>query len=269
VATLNEGLKHCRAPLIARMDADDWAEPDRLAAQVDALTSWSLNDPRLVAVGSCVHIVDPQGGPVPSMARYEAWINEHISAQQIAAYRFVESPLVHPSVLGRRELFELGYREGDFPEDYELWLRAMETGYRFAKVDRPLLRWVDGGDRLTRTAGKYRREAFDATRRAYLLSGPLADISEVDLWGAGKTGKPWLRWLSQQARLRVRRVYEIDPRKVGQNIHSVGVRHPDQMPPPDGTPLIIAVGSAGARPSIREHIEPLGYEPGKDAWFVA
>ena len=27
-----------------------------------------------------------------------------------------------------------GYREGDFPEDYELWLRWLDAGVRMAKV---------------------------------------------------------------------------------------------------------------------------------------
>ena len=34
VAALNRGLKDCRAPLVARMDADDVAHPERLEQQL-------------------------------------------------------------------------------------------------------------------------------------------------------------------------------------------------------------------------------------------
>src|SRR5205809_960509 len=34
VAALEEGRRHCRAPFVARMDADDLCHPERLAAQL-------------------------------------------------------------------------------------------------------------------------------------------------------------------------------------------------------------------------------------------
>ena len=41
-----------------------------------------------------------------------------------------------------------------------------------------------------------------------------------------------------------------------------------RMLPADGTPLIIAVGAAGARELIEADLTKKGYIPGKDAWFV-
>src|SRR6185436_16591977 len=79
------------------------------------------------------------------------WINALTTPDEIALNRFVESPLAHPSVMFRRELVEKhgGYRAGDFPEDYELWLRWMEAGARMGKVPRVLLTWQDGPGRLS------------------------------------------------------------------------------------------------------------------------
>jgi hypothetical protein len=263
VAALNEGLTRCCSPLIARMDADDRAHPERLVRQLDRMACGDVS-----IVGCQVRIVDRGGSPVSSMQRYERWINDHVDPEQIAALRFVESPLVHPTVLARREVFERGYRDGDFPEDYDLWLRALASGHRAAKVPAVLLDWVDSSDRLTRQGARYRATAFDCCRRMHLLAGPLAGVGGIDLWGAGQTGKLWLRWL-QGCGITVRRLYDIDPRKLGQQIHGVEVRHPRAMPAADGTPLVAAVGAEGARPLIAEHVQAHGHVVGADVWFVA
>lgn len=259
VATLNDGVRLARGPRIARMDADDVAMPDRLAAQVEVEAD---------VVGSQVRIVDEAGNLVSSMQRYQQWINEHVDHASIAAMRFVESPLVHPTVLAKRAVFELGYRDGDFPEDYDLWLRAIAAGFHVKKVAQPLLDWHESASRLTRTDKRYSPEAFDRCRRMHLLEGPLRSVKTVDLWGAGQTGKPWLRWLQAQG-IAVRYVYDINPRQIGERIHGVRVLHPDDMPQADGVRLIIAVGAAGARELIAAHIAVRDFVTGHDAWFVA
>ncbi len=50
VAALDRGLAECRAPLVARMDADDVSLPQRFAKQLEVLRDSS----RLAAVGSQV-----------------------------------------------------------------------------------------------------------------------------------------------------------------------------------------------------------------------
>jgi hypothetical protein len=203
------------------------------------------------------------------MRRYERWINvETLKSEQIAALRFVELPLVNPTILARRCYFELGCRDCDLPEDYDLMLRASAAGMRFGKVPEVLFDWSDGPGRLTRTDPRYSAEAFMRCRRMHLLAGPLHGVGAVDLWGVGKTGKPWLRWLQAEG-IAVRRAYEVSVRKVGVRIHGVPVAHPDEMPTADGTPLVIAVGAEGARELILPHIASRGYAAGRDAWFVA
>ena len=263
VSALNLGVERAKSSFIARMDADDVSRPGRLQHQLRMLRAGEAD-----VVGSAVRIVDRLGGPVPSMARYEQWINEHTSHEQIAAMRYVESPLVHPTVMARREVFALQYRDGPWPEDYDLWLRAISDGYRFIKSSCVLLDWTERDGRLTRTSDRYSPPAFDRCRRMHLLAGPLKDVHQVDLWGAGRTGKPWLRWLNKQS-LSVRRVYEIDPKKVGQTIHTAPVVHPDEMPTADGTLMLMAVGAEGAREQIEPHLRGRGYVLGLDAWFVA
>ena len=261
-AAANRGTAEARAPVIARMDADDFSHPDRLEKQLSLLHHSGAN-----MVGCRVRIVDALGRAVGSMQRYEQWSNSLTEPGRIAAMRFVELPIVNPTLLAKREVFELGFRDGAWPEDYDLCLRALGQGHTAAKVPEVLFDWIDSGDRLTRTDERYSPEAFDRCRRAHLLDGPLAGKTEVDMWGAGQAGKPWLSWLLAKG-FTVRHVVEVSPKKIGTKIHDTPVISDTDLPPPDGTPLIIAVGAAGARELIEADLAQKGYTPGKDAWFV-
>ena len=263
-AAANVATEAASAQFIARMDADDYAYPLRLEKQL----RW-LDEHNLDVVGSQVRIVNEAGQVTNSMRRYQSWINEETpDGDRIAALRFVEFPLVNPTILARRSYFEMGFRDCDLPEDYDLMLRAVSQGMRFGKVNDILLDWTDHVDRLTRTDCRYSGEAFARCRQLHLLAGPLLHVNRVDLWGVGKTGKPWLRWL-QARNIYVRRAYDIDDRKVNQRIHDVPISHPTDMPTADGTPLLIAVGAEDARRIIEPKLLARGYVLGSDAWFVA
>ena len=258
----NLGTAMATASLIARMDADDISHPTRIEKQLSLLYNSGRD-----LVGCRVRIIDALGQTVESMQRYERWSNALTEPNQIAAMRFVELPIVNPTLLAKREVFELGYREGNWPEDYDLCLRAVGQGYTAAKVPEVLFDWIDSGNRLTRTDARYSPEAFDRCRKTHLLNGPLAGKNEIDLWGAGQTGKPWLRWLQAKG-ITVRHIIEVSPKKIGSLIHGVPVIADTTIPLPDGTPLIIAVGTAGARELIEANLKKKGYIPGKDAWFI-
>lgn len=263
-AAANLGAKEALSPWIARMDADDFSHPSRLERQIQLAHELSLD-----VVGCSVRILDDDGQPVDSLARYAKWINEEtLTHEQIMALRFVEFPLVNPTIMARRDYFELGFRNGDFPEDYELMLRAAAAKMRFGKVAERVFDWHDHESRLTRNDDRYSDDAFARCRRVHLIAGPLQGFEQVDLWGVGKSGKPWMRWLQSQE-ITIRHAYDIDERKLGETIHGVTIRHSANITPADGTPLIIAVGSAGARQDITPQLIAAGYTIGADAWFVA
>lgn len=263
VAAANRATQEARAPLIARMDADDVSYPDRFAAQLRTRCELDVD-----IVGCGVRIVDPRGAPVVALERYQRWLNELVAPEQIDAARFIESPIANPTALARREVFELGYREGPWPEDYDLWLRAFAAGYRAAKVDAILLDWTDHGARLTRNHPRYRKEAFERRRRMALLEGPLSGLPTLDLWGAGRTGRRWARWLLGQG-MPIRRMIDVSPRLVGRAFEGIPIDAPDALAPCDGTLLLGAVGAQGAREQIRDFVRPLGYRDGRELIFVA
>ena len=262
-AAANAGTAAAKSEFIARMDADDFSYPARLEHQLALLKNQQLD-----LVGCHVRIVDTSGNEASTLRRYEKWINNETPTHEtIFALRFVELPIVNPTILARREYFELGFLQNEFPEDYDLMLRAANAGMRFGKVDKVLFDWTDHPQRLTRNDSRFSSSAFMACRQTHLLGGPLSSVKQIDLWGVGKTGKPWLRWL-QSNRIQVRRAYDIDPRKVDQTIHGVKVRDPRDLIY-DGTPMIVAVGADNARSTIWPQLVKSGFTPGTDVWFMA
>jgi glycosyltransferase involved in cell wall biosynthesis len=115
VAALNTAAAIGQGELLARLDADDVAEPSRLRRQVDFLDA----HPDVAVVGGSLLVIDATGRPF-YLATYPP------EASDIRAALAHRTPLAHPTVLMRRRVFDAvgGYRTG-FPhaEDYDLWLR--------------------------------------------------------------------------------------------------------------------------------------------------
>ena len=265
VGALNEGLRQAAAPLVARMDADDRMHPERLALQRDYLAT----NPD-IAVAGCQVEIFPEAELRDGYREYLRWQNGCLTPEQIAADIFVESPVAHPSVMFRREVIREagGYRAGDFPEDYELWLRLHASGHRIGKVPRVLLSWRDGSGRMSRVDLRYRRDAFDALRARYLVAHPrLRDGREIVFWGAGRKTRLRTRHLAGHG-VRPSAYVDIDPRKIGQRIAGVPVHPPEWLARGNRPFVLVFVASHGARELIAARLGSMGYEPARDYLVV-
>ena len=133
VATLNELLGMARGDLIARMDADDAAIPERFAWQVEFLR----DRPEVVCVGGYQRWIDPDGR---DLHIYTCPLEDaEIQDRMLLGHCEIN----HPSVMMRREvaLAVGGYRaEMEQLEDLDLWLRMGERG-RLANLDRVVTRY--------------------------------------------------------------------------------------------------------------------------------
>ncbi len=261
-AALNAGLQAARGSLIARMDDDDVCAPERFAEQV----AWLAEHPDLGLVGSLVEF----GGDRElhrGYALYVDWLNSLVEPAEIALNRFVESPFAHPSVVFRRSLVDRfgGYREGDFPEDYELWLRWLDGGVRMGKCRRPLLRWNDPPTRLSRTDARYRPRAFFRCKAEYLarwLRTHNPRHPEVAIWGAGRETRKRIEPLAEFG-VRIQAYVEIDPKKIGQVVHGRPVLDGRQALDPEQHFVVACVGSRGAREDIRRRLRQAGFREGR------
>jgi len=262
---LNRALAAVDAPLLARMDADDVAWPRRLALQVEALEA----DASLAAVGARVRLF-PRAQVRDGMRRYAAWLNGLTTPALVARDLFVEAPLVHPAALLRRGPLEAagGWRDGPFPEDYDLWLRLAAAGGRLTNLPATLLDWRESAGRATRTDGRYALARHVALKCAALASGPLAGVREVGLWGAGETGRSFADALAAVG-VRVTTFVEVDRKKFGRTIRGAPVISYEGVEALRGLPLLVAVGAPGARPLIRAELAKRGFEEGRDFRCVA
>lgn len=269
LAALNAGLQVCRAPYIARHDADDRSHPDRLALQAAYLDA----HPDVAVVG-CLVSAFPPGLVRQGFRLYLEWLNSLVSDAEIRREIFVESPLSHPSVVFRREWVERvgGYQERGWPEDYDLWLRLYLAGARFGKVPQVLFEWRERPERLTRTDSRYSLENFLRAKAHYLRRGPLQARDAVILWGAGMMGRRLSKHLLREG-VPLRAFVDIDPRKIGRTRRGLPILPPEALLEQWGRynnpALLTAVGARNARLLIRERLEALGLKEGQDWWSAA
>lgn len=135
VASLNELLVAARAPLVARMDADDLSLPDRFARQVQFLNE----HPDHGVVGSRTHDIGEHGEFFPLDT------DEHplTHAELVANIEAGQPLLAHPAVMYRRQVvLDAGGYHAAFRhcEDYDLWLRLAHRT-RIANLPERLLHY--------------------------------------------------------------------------------------------------------------------------------
>jgi hypothetical protein len=188
----------------------------------------------------------------------------------VARDLLVEAPLVHPAAAIRRGPLERagGWRDGDFPEDYDLWLRLAEAGHRLTNVPEVLLDWRESPGRLTRTDGRYALPRHMALKAAWLARGPLAGRVAVAIWGAGETGRAFARALAAEG-IGVALFLEVDARKIGRRVGGTPVLSYEEAERARGLPLLVAVGAPGARELIRAELGRRGFEEVREFRCVA
>lgn len=265
---LNAGIAAAAGEFIARMDGDDEMMPERLARQAEFLQA----NPDVGVVGSRVEF----GGDPAKAAGYALhveWVNSLLTSEEITLNRFVESPFAHPSVMFRRHLVDDhgGYRDGDFPEDYELWLRWMDANVKMAKLPETLLTWHDLPGRASRTDPRYSPEAFYKLKAFWLAEWLKREIEPprtVWVWGAGRPTRQRAAHLSANG-VQIAGYVDVDAKKTGKKVGGVPVVAPADLPPREQAFVLGYVGTRGARDLIRSHLLGTGRAEGRDFLMCA
>ncbi len=268
VAAANAGFAASSGTYIARMDADDASHPTRLEKQLGILNA----QPQLDVVSCLAHFAgdsETAGG----YAHHVEWTNDHLSPEQIALNRFVDLPFPHPTIMYRRKLAErLGdYRDGNFPEDYEMMLRWIDAGAIVGKVHEVLYDWHDPPTRLSRTDRRYDMQAFHRCKAPYLASAIRKsgrDQRELWIWGAGRPARKCAKPL-EAAWKQATGFIDIDPGKIGRELQGRPVVGADNLPPAGQCVIASYVGTRGAGETIREALLAAGRVEGEDFWICA
>lgn len=179
-AAFNLGIATARAPLIARLDSDDIALPERLARQVETMQS----EPSLGLLGSFAETIDESGRTLGSRT-------PPVSHDALVTFLARNDPFVTSTVMLRTELARTlgGYRAAiEVAEDYDLWLRMAERA-RIANLPETLVRYrvhlqSESGRKEVRLAFSTRLARRAAAERQAGRPDPIDGLSVPPDWCA-------------------------------------------------------------------------------------
>lgn len=155
VASLNEGIQMARGTWIARMDADDVAEPNRFERQLQWLQGTGAD-----ICGSWVKFFGTSDTRV---------LRHPVSDAAIKAALLFGAPFAHPSVmmkavLAKQLLYDPAWEKC---EDYDLWERAAREGWRMTNVPQVLLHYRHHESQVSNAFSIYQQQLSQKIRRRY------------------------------------------------------------------------------------------------------
>lgn len=127
---LNLGIDHAKHDLIARMDADDVAYPERLSRQIKFLEKNSLD-----MLGANLELINQDG---ENIGNRKLPVGNRIN--NILPYK---NCFAHNTILIKKDILvrARGYNSGFNSEDYDLWLRLKKLGVRWDNLNENLLKY--------------------------------------------------------------------------------------------------------------------------------
>lgn len=150
---LNEGLKHCSYELVARMDTDDVAKPERFEKQMAVFDV----HPELDVVGAWIDEFEEEVTNVISVRKLP------VLHEDILAFAKKRNPINHPVVMFKKSAVVAAGEYQHFPlfEDYYLWVRMLMNGSKFYNIPESLLYFRFSPDMFKRRGGwRYARDEF-------------------------------------------------------------------------------------------------------------
>lgn len=142
---LNEGLKHCTYDLIARMDTDDIALPNRFKKQVNFMR----NHPEIDACSAWIdEFIDSPNNIISRRTLPE-------TPEELYKFGKSRNPLNHPAVMFRKRavIKAGGYQHFPLFEDYYLWVRMIMNGSKLYNLQEPLLYFRSSKEMYKRRGG--------------------------------------------------------------------------------------------------------------------
>ena len=185
---LNEGIKHCKHDLVARMDSDDISRPDRCERQLKVFQEH-------LEISVVSGIVEEF---TASTSEIEARRVPPETQEEIISFAKKRNPFNHPCVMYKKSAVEAagGYQDFYLLEDYYLWIRMLQNGSTGYNLQEPLLWMRAGSEMYKRRAGwKYaqsQKALFKYMKDSGLISG-LQYVQSVAVRTVSSLTPNWLR----------------------------------------------------------------------------
>jgi lipopolysaccharide/colanic/teichoic acid biosynthesis glycosyltransferase len=138
---LNEGLKHCRYDLVARMDSDDISLPHRFERQLRFMT----HHPDIAASSAALDEFDETGAVFSSRIL-------PLTHEELVRFAKTRSPLSHAAAIFRKSAVDAvgGYPLFKRSQDVALWSLLIVKGYTLANLPEKLFLVRAGAAFMTR-----------------------------------------------------------------------------------------------------------------------
>ena len=259
----NKGLQQAKGKYVARTDADDISHKEKLFLQYKFLEKNS----DFGLIGTCVNYCGSDNNL--GFKTFVDYTNSITSYEDIYQNQFVELLIANPTIMFRKTVAEKYgfYKDGNFPEDYELFLRWLNKGVKFAKLPEKLLDWHDSETRLTRTDKRYSVQAFYETKTPYLvdfLKKNKPYFPKVVIWGAGRTS---VRRSNLLKKYGIEIDFYIDVKIKKESPKKVIFY--EEIPEAGKYFILSYAGSRGAREQIVKFLLSKKYKQGKDFLIVS
>lgn len=258
VFATQKGFDNSKTSFIARADADDFWHKDKLLLQYKF-----LKENKNIDVVSCkVNFIGDEKNK--GMLTFVNETNKNLTHYEIAINRFSELQVINPTIMFRKEVaLKHGlYKDGNFPEDYEMFLRWVEAGVKYHKLPKYLLDWYDSETRLTRTDERYSFDAFYKIKSSYLYNY-LKDVNpnfpNIVVWGAGKRTKKRINELKKMG-INIQYFIDVDKKKIN-NTYVISYK---DIPKKGKIYIVSYVNNKGMRKEIKDYLISKKYIEGND-----
>ncbi len=142
---LNFGMQKCSNELIARMDTDDIAEPNRFELQIK---EFEEDKELMLCGGQIAEFADNQ-------TEITGYRNVPLKHNEILNFAKKRNPFNHMTVMFKKHAVQSvgGYIDMPYFEDYWLWARMLRAGCKAKNIDQVLIRVRAGQDMIARRGG--------------------------------------------------------------------------------------------------------------------
>lgn len=149
--SLNNCLDISRGEYIARMDGDDISLNNRLEEEM----KYMLENPDIDILGTSVYYFDEDG----------IWGKDKAKGKLDKIDIFCGRGFSHPTIIIKADVLKSvgGYRSNNLTyraEDYDLWCRLYEKGYKGRNLEKPLLKYRVDKNAYKKRKYKYRVDEY-------------------------------------------------------------------------------------------------------------
>jgi len=283
----NQEVRLSSGAILCHFDADDIMHPDRVSEQIHLYMSLPESERDWYLIGTGFDRT-----PLDSTPYYTEWLNNLCTSEELHLHQYRECTIVCPTWLYSRALFDriAAHRSstdsGAFvqstqdtltaegisrvPEDLYFFLDHLYLGGKLCRVPKTLLtyRYSPGGW----TLGSKKTD-LQKVRARYLERMVLSKWTSFQIWGYGKDGRKFLKFLSIETASRVSSFLDVDPNKVKLDYYyckETKKRIPIRLfKDSTGDPIIICTASKRTNGELEANISTLGLREGLDYYHFA